>query len=45
MARRRTLNPRPRNFTQPTDWNHGYRVTDIFSTTRYRHQGLGHGGL
>ncbi len=27
-----TLNPRPRNFTQPADWKRGFHVTDIFAT-------------
>jgi mono/diheme cytochrome c family protein len=27
-----TLNPRPRNFTQPADWKRGFHVTDIFTT-------------
>jgi mono/diheme cytochrome c family protein len=27
-----TLNPRPRNFTQPGGWTHSSRITDIFDT-------------
>jgi mono/diheme cytochrome c family protein len=27
-----TLNPRPRNFTQPGDWKRGFHLTDIFTT-------------
>ncbi len=26
------LNPKPRNFSQPEKWTHGYRVTDIYTT-------------
>jgi len=27
-----TLNPKPRNFSQPEKWTRGYRITDIFTT-------------
>ena len=27
-----TLNPRPRNFTQPTGWKRGFHLRDIFTT-------------
>jgi mono/diheme cytochrome c family protein len=36
-----TLNPRPRNFTQPVGWTHGYRMTDIFSTITAGVKGTG----
>ncbi|MGD0835851.1 MAG: c-type cytochrome [Polyangia bacterium] len=36
-----TLNPRPRNFTQPAGWTSGYRITDIFSTITHGVKGTG----
>ena len=36
-----TLNPRPRNFTQPVGWTHGYRTTDIFTTVATGVKGTG----
>jgi mono/diheme cytochrome c family protein len=27
-----TLNPKPRNFSQPNGWTNGYHITDIFKT-------------
>ena len=36
-----TLNPRPRNFTQPSGWDHGFHVTDIFTTISTGIKGTG----
>jgi mono/diheme cytochrome c family protein len=36
-----TLNPKPRNFTQPDKWTRGYRVTDIFTTVSTGIKGTG----
>ena len=36
-----TLNPRPRNFTQPDGWRHGYHVTDIYATITNGSKGTG----
>jgi mono/diheme cytochrome c family protein len=36
-----TLNPKPRNFTQPDKWTRGYRVTDIFTTVTVGVKGTG----
>lgn len=36
-----TLNPRPRNFTQPGGWTRGYRITDIFETISHGVKGTG----
>lgn len=36
-----TLNPRPRNFTQPADWKRGFHVTDIFTTVTTGIKGTG----
>jgi len=36
-----TLNPKPRNFTQPEKWTRGYRVTDIFTTVTTGVKGTG----
>ena len=36
-----TLNPRPRNFTQPADWKRGFHVTDIFTTISTGVKGTG----
>jgi mono/diheme cytochrome c family protein len=36
-----TLNPKPRNFTQPDKWTRGYRVTDIFTTITTGVKGTG----
>ncbi|MGA7743698.1 MAG: c-type cytochrome [Polyangia bacterium] len=36
-----TLNPRPRNFTQPAGWEHGFRMTDIFTTITTGIKGTG----
>jgi mono/diheme cytochrome c family protein len=36
-----TLNPRPRNFTQPADWKRGFHVTDIFTTISTGIKGTG----
>ena len=36
-----TLNPRPRDFTQPADWKRGFHVTDIFTTIATGIKGTG----
>ena len=36
-----TLNPKPRNFTQPEKWTRGYRITDIFTTITKGVKGTG----
>jgi hypothetical protein len=36
-----TLDPKPRNFTQPGKWTRGYRVTDIFTTVTTGSKGTG----
>jgi len=36
-----TLNPRPRNFTQPADWKRSFHVTDIFATISTGVKGTG----
>jgi mono/diheme cytochrome c family protein len=36
-----TLNPKPRNFSQPDKWTRGYRVTDIFTTLAVGVKGTG----
>jgi mono/diheme cytochrome c family protein len=36
-----TLNPRPRNFTQPDKWTRGFHVTDIFTTITTGVKGTG----
>ena len=36
-----TLNPRPRNFTQPADWKRGFHVPDIFTTITAGIKGTG----
>ena len=36
-----TLNPKPRNFSQPDKWDKGYRVTDIFTTITTGVKGTG----
>ena len=36
-----TLNPKPRNFTQPDKWTRGYRITDIFTTVTIGVKGTG----
>lgn len=36
-----TLNPRPRNFSQPAGWTNGYRITDIFKTISHGVKGTG----
>ncbi|HEX7505558.1 MAG TPA: c-type cytochrome [Polyangia bacterium] len=36
-----TLNPKPRNFTQPDKWTRGYRITDIFTTVTLGVKGTG----
>jgi mono/diheme cytochrome c family protein len=36
-----TLNPKPRNFTQPDKWTRGFRVTDIFTTITTGVKGTG----
>jgi mono/diheme cytochrome c family protein len=36
-----TLNPKPRNFTQPDGWRHGYHVTDIYATITNGSKGTG----
>jgi mono/diheme cytochrome c family protein len=36
-----TLNPKPRNFTQPNKWTRGYRITDIFATVTTGMKGTG----
>lgn len=36
-----TLNPRPRNFTQPAGWTRGYRITDTFETISHGVKGTG----
>jgi len=36
-----TLNPKPRNFTQPDKWTRGYRITDIFTTITTGVKGTG----
>jgi mono/diheme cytochrome c family protein len=36
-----TLNPRPRNFTQPAGWTRGFHVTDIFTTISTGLKGTG----
>jgi mono/diheme cytochrome c family protein len=36
-----TLNPKPRNFTQPDKWTRGFRVTDIFTTVTTGSKGTG----
>lgn len=36
-----SLNPKPRNFTQPNSWKHGFRVTDIFTTITNGVKGTG----
>ena len=36
-----TLNPKPRNFTQPDKWTRGYRITDIFTTVTVGVKGTG----
>jgi len=36
-----TLNPKPRNFTQPDKWTRGYRATDIFTTITTGVKGTG----
>jgi len=36
-----TLNPRPRNFTEPAGWTRGYRMTDIFETISHGVKGTG----
>ena len=36
-----TLNPRPRNFTQPADWKRGFHLTDIFTTITTGIKGTG----
>ncbi len=36
-----TLNPKPRNFTQPNNWTRGYRITDIFTTITSGVKGTG----
>lgn len=36
-----TLNPRPRNFTQPGDWKRGFHMTDIFTTITTGIKGTG----
>jgi len=36
-----TLNPRPRNFTQPAGWKRGFHVTDIFVTISTGIKGTG----
>ena len=36
-----TLNPKPRNFTQPAGWKRGFHVTDIFTTISTGVKGTG----
>ena len=36
-----TLNPKPRNFSQPEKWTRGYRITDIFTTITTGLKGTG----
>ena len=36
-----TLNPRPRNFTQPQGWTNGYRLTEIYKTLTEGIKGTG----
>jgi mono/diheme cytochrome c family protein len=36
-----TLNPKPRNFTQPAAWTRGYHITDIFETISHGVKGTG----
>jgi mono/diheme cytochrome c family protein len=36
-----TLNPKPRNFTQPNGWTHGYRMTDIYTSISAGSKGTG----
>jgi mono/diheme cytochrome c family protein len=36
-----TLNPKPRNFTQPGGWKHSSRITDIFETVSRGIKGTG----
>jgi mono/diheme cytochrome c family protein len=36
-----TLNPRPRNFTQPQGWTNGYRLTEIYKTLTEGVKGTG----
>ncbi|MDE3032760.1 MAG: cytochrome c [Acidobacteriota bacterium] len=36
-----SLNPKPRNFTQPTGWVNGYRIEDIYKTLREGVKGSG----
>lgn len=36
-----TLNPRPRNFTQPNGWTNGYRLTEIYKTLTEGIKGTG----
>jgi mono/diheme cytochrome c family protein len=36
-----SLNPKPRNFGQPSGWTHGYHVTDIFNTISTGVKGTG----
>jgi mono/diheme cytochrome c family protein len=36
-----TLNPRPRNFTQPNGWTNGYRLTEIYKTLAEGVKGTG----
>jgi mono/diheme cytochrome c family protein len=36
-----TLNPKPRNFTQPADWKRGFHLTEIFTTITTGIKGTG----
>jgi mono/diheme cytochrome c family protein len=36
-----TLNPKPRNFTEPAGWTRGYRITDVFETISHGVKGTG----
>lgn len=36
-----SLNPKPRNFTQPNNWTHGYHITEIFNTISTGVKGTG----
>jgi len=36
-----TLNPKPRDFSQPNSWTNGYRITDIFKTITNGVKGTG----
>ncbi len=36
-----SLNPKPRNFTQPSDWKNGYHIADIYHTISSGIQGSG----